>query len=119
MNDENLVFGFCWYQPEQWERLREISDDRDDLEDTYDEWRTNANSALSEFQSAGKEIKKVKINLEELLLWCNEKGVSVKGSSRAEYVSYLMKKDQMKSYNNAVNKTFFACKSRSKWKYTH
>ena len=31
MNDEYQVWGLCWYQPEQWARLLEISDDSDKL----------------------------------------------------------------------------------------
>ncbi len=90
MEHEQQVFGLCWYQPEQWTRLLEISDDTDKLEETYEEWRTNANKAIQEFQTTGKKIKKVKINLEQLLFWCNEKGVPVNGSSRAQYVAYVL-----------------------------
>ncbi len=31
--------GIAWYRPEQWARLLEISEDRDDLETTWEEWR--------------------------------------------------------------------------------
>jgi hypothetical protein len=58
MASEQLVFGLCWFQREQWARLLEVSDDADELEETYEEWKQNAHKAIQEFQSAGKKIKK-------------------------------------------------------------
>jgi hypothetical protein len=96
MENEQLVFGLCWYQSEQWSRLLEISEDADDLEETYEEWRKNAHKTIQEFQANGKKIKKVKINLEQLLFWCNEKILPVNGKSRAEYVTYVMQQKNQK-----------------------
>ena len=36
------VVGIGWYLPEQWDKLREISADRGDLEETFSEWEINA-----------------------------------------------------------------------------
>ena len=91
MNDETINYGVCWYQPEQWDRLKEISEDREELEDTYNEWRRNASKAIAELGAQGQKIKKVKIDLEALLYWCNGQDRPVNGKSRSEYVAYLMK----------------------------
>ena len=96
MSEENIKLGLCWYQPEQWERLKEIANDRADLEPTYEEWRKNASRAISDFQASGQPIKKVKINLEELLFWCNEKGKVVNSESRAEYVTFIIQQQDKK-----------------------
>ncbi|MHB8791147.1 MAG: hypothetical protein ACYDBT_14865 [Desulfobulbaceae bacterium] len=34
-----LKAAVAWYKPDQWRRLREISEDRDRLEETYGEWQ--------------------------------------------------------------------------------
>jgi hypothetical protein len=96
MSEENIKLGLCWYQPEQWERLKEIADDRDGLEHTYEEWRKNASRAISDFQANGQSIKKVRINLEELLLWCNEKGIAVNSEARSGYVAFIMQQQDKK-----------------------
>lgn len=82
-----MNIGVSWFQPEQWDRLKEISEDRDELDDTYEDWRRNANKAVQEIRSTGRVVKKVSIDLEELLIWCNENNLAVNGKSRAEYVS--------------------------------
>jgi len=90
MEEERQIAGICWFQPEQWDRLIDISEDRDELDNSYSDWRKNAFSAVQEIESTGVIAKKVKINLEELLLWCNEKSVPVNGESRAEYAAHLL-----------------------------
>ena len=90
MEDEAQIIGLCWFQPEQWSRLVDISDDRAELDSSYEEWRKNASSAIREIESTGNKVKKVNINLEELLLWCNEKGVLVNGQSRSEYAAHVL-----------------------------
>ena len=31
-NESRMVTGIAWYRPEQWERLREVSEDVENLE---------------------------------------------------------------------------------------
>ena len=90
MNEVQQKFGLAWWQADQWARLKEISEDRDNLEDTYEEWRKNAAKTFKEFESSGQNVSKVSINLEELLAWCNEKGVPVNGKYRAEYTAHVI-----------------------------
>lgn len=82
-----MILGISWYKPEDWARIKEISEDREALDDTYDEWRQNANQTIQELQATGRVVKRVNINPEELLFWCNEREIPVNGESRSSYVS--------------------------------
>jgi len=97
MADPVEVYGISWFQPEQWERLIEISCDRDQLDDSYEDWRENANKAIHEFRVQGLKVKKVKLDLEKFLYWCNEEGKETNGAARAEYVAIIMKRNNAKS----------------------
>lgn len=90
MNEIQQKVGLAWWQADQWTRLKEISEDRDNLEDTYEEWRKNAAKAFQEFEASGQSVSKVSINLEALLAWCNEKGVPVNAKYRAEYTAHVL-----------------------------
>ena len=92
MNSDEKLICFCWYQPEQWERLLEIADDRENLQDSYQEWRKTANQLLREIEASGNSYLKININLEELLLWCNEKGIPVNSQSRAQFATLVARK---------------------------
>ena len=45
---QEMVVGFAWYRPQQWQRVRDISTDADDLEETYEDWLRLADNKLSE-----------------------------------------------------------------------
>ena len=79
--------GVAWYRPEQWERLREISIDKDVLEETHAEWLQNAEKGLKEFRRQGVEPVKVDVDVEELLRWCESRGMAVDGKARANYTA--------------------------------
>jgi len=65
----------------------------DGVDDTYEEWRKNANSAFSEIQASGKKVRKVLIKISKLQEWCSEKGLEPNSKARAEYASTLANRE--------------------------
>src|SRR5215203_1667568 len=92
MNSEKneIVIGIAWWRREQWERLLQISEDADSQYDSYDEWLADAEKNLAGGVN-GISGEKVDIDVEELLAWCNEKGLAVNGQSRAQYVASVLR----------------------------
>lgn len=88
MNTDQIIC-IPWWQPEQWDKLKSISEDGENLEESYEEWRANANNVISEFKAKSFVVKKVKVDLEELHSWCKENGRIVNGSARSEFVAKL------------------------------
>ncbi len=78
--------GVAWYRREQWDRLLEISSDRDELEDTYDEWVAMAEKRVKELGQHGYMHRKVDVDVEELVSWCNTQNRPVDGTARTEFV---------------------------------
>jgi uncharacterized protein YecA (UPF0149 family) len=87
----DMKLGIVWYKPEQWKRLKEISEDREDTEETFDEWQVNAKKGIKLMQSQGIIPEKVLVDVEEFLAWCSGKGLFPNGESRSEYAAWLMK----------------------------
>ena len=86
-NSNDIEFAFCWFDKEQWQLLAEI--DQGGVDDTYEEWRNNANDAISKIEKNGQKAIKVSIKVSELQRWCQEKGVKPNSKSRSEYVAIL------------------------------
>ena len=63
-----------WYRPEQWQRVRDISTDQEQFEESYAEWLQQANEKIEVLQRTGTRVEKVNIDSEQLILWCNERG---------------------------------------------
>lgn len=79
------VMGVAWYKPDQWDRLLDISSDRAELENTYDEWKVAAEENLVNLAQHGYKLRKVHIDVEELLVWCNSQNRAVDGDARTEF----------------------------------
>jgi hypothetical protein len=81
------TIGIAWYRPDQWEQLRKLSDDSDRLEGTYEEWLSYAEEQLAELRSRGCVVRRVDVDLDELLKWCTFKRLPLNGESRSQYVA--------------------------------
>ena len=72
---------------EQWALLLSSSADRDELEETYDEWLTSAEKTVAELQATGVNPRKIDIDMEEMISWVQGKGVILNGETRAEFIA--------------------------------
>jgi len=86
------VLGIAWFKPQQWDRLLQISADRDELETTYEEWKNFVEKSVREMQKIGIRIKKIVIDTEKLLLWCNRHKRKVDAEARSLYVADILRK---------------------------
>ena len=87
-HQENAArLGVAWYRPEEWSRLLEIAADRDELEDTYEEWLENAEARLQEMAEAGIYATRVDIDVRELQDWCIAHKRPIDGSGRAVFTA--------------------------------
>ncbi len=82
---QELVVGIAWYRPDQWQRLRDVSSDADELEDTYEEWLRVAEQKVTKLKARGLRVEKVEVDIERLVLWCNELALELNAEARSRY----------------------------------
>ena len=85
------VLGMAWFQRHQWDQLRAVSADVDDLESTYEEWLAFAERRLSDLRAQGANVEKVAVDVDELVQWCESQGVKVDGRSRAMFAAHKVR----------------------------
>jgi hypothetical protein len=81
-----VVVGVAWYSPSQWARLRQVSADPGQLEQTYLEWLTTYERTTRHLAAKGLRLRKVPVDVGELEKWCHERNKPNDGDARAEYV---------------------------------
>jgi hypothetical protein len=91
-NPKNAAIGIAWYRREQWPRLLEISTDRSELEDSYDDWLEYIEQTFERMRDEGLDPVKVDIDTEELLDWCRSRNLPVNAKARARYVTERVQK---------------------------
>ncbi len=88
-----LVVGVAWFDREQWHQLCQVAADRSKLDDTL-EWKANARRALANLKSLGVNAERFEVRVADLLQWCVERKLPIDGASRAEYVSFMLKRNR-------------------------
>ena len=83
----DTIVGVAWYRPDQWQRLLEVAVDRDLLHDTYAEWVAEATARFQELQRMGIPVRKVEVDVEELVQWCDEQQQKVNGEARSMFAA--------------------------------
>ena len=68
VSSPSTAIGVAWYRPEQWETLRNVSVDRDKLEETYSEWLVEAERMVKQLQQRGLRVVKVDVEISDLML---------------------------------------------------
>jgi hypothetical protein len=86
-NQSQIITGVAWYRPEQWQRLREVSEDVDNLEETYDAWLQTAERMIRDGIPSDVIVERIDVDVEEVLAWCNVQGLPMNAESRARFVS--------------------------------
>ena len=83
--------GVAWYRPQEWQRLLQVSADRDELEATYDEWASAMPARIAEIEQAGFKAHRIDVGVEDLIAWCRLRSRAVDGAARADYVAHKLK----------------------------
>ena len=86
-NAVDTVFGIAGYSRDQWELLKQVVSDPGNIEDTYEEWLSNAENALRDYIQPGMKTRRVHIDVEALVDWCKSKSLPVDGASRSEFAT--------------------------------
>ena len=99
-SQNRILVGVAWYRPEQWQRIRDISVDAVDMHDSYEEWLRSAEQNIKEISISGLDLEKVDVNSEQLILWCNIRGLEVNGQARSQYVSERLRELHNPAHQN-------------------
>jgi hypothetical protein len=81
MNQPDIVIAVAWYKPEEWADLRRLCPD---LDDTYQEWLTGAETAIAGISSATEQVIKVVLTVDELRRWKRATGREVDAKVRSQ-----------------------------------
>lgn len=85
--DRKPLVGIAWYTPEQFERLKEVADDPDAMDDTHNEWLINATNTMRRLKKEGHQVKKVPLDIDEWVAWCQQHDKPLTRASRSQYTS--------------------------------
>lgn len=87
MKSEIPVIGLATYRYNDWKRLLNISEDKEVLEDSWDEWNDNLHRYEEELRNKNIKFKEVLIDLDELIDFCEDEQININSESRSYFVA--------------------------------
>ena len=86
-SENNIGIAFCWYEADEWEKLKRTAVDSDTLDDSYEEWKSNANTAINELTAQGLQINKIAMKMDEFKAWCERNNSENNSDARSNYAA--------------------------------
>lgn len=80
--DVNLAY----YRKVDWGKLLSLVDDRENMHDTWEEWNVDYLKLKRELSLKGYVVNDFKVDLDELKMFCIEKGIRLDGKARSQFV---------------------------------
>ena len=76
------TIGIGVYRKKDYSKIRELSEDRDNMDDTWEEWEVNKKKAQQRFEQMGVRVVDVLVKPTALVEFCQKNGLRVDGSAR-------------------------------------
>jgi hypothetical protein len=83
----DVVAGIAWFRANQWQLLRSLATDADELEETHEEWVKIAEKTIETLTKQGVLARKVDVDVNELQVWCSAQNRPLDSSARAGYAA--------------------------------
>jgi hypothetical protein len=83
---KTLLMGVSWYRADQWERLREISEDKETFAIPYEASVVESEKKIQDLEAQGMRPIKVEVDVEALLTWCTTQGLPVTPETRTKFM---------------------------------
>jgi len=80
--------GIGEYRKKDYQEILKLSEDRQDMNATWEAWKKKRAEAINNFKKLGITTIDILVTPEELVNYCREKGLKINGAARAEYVRY-------------------------------
>ncbi|HYD04308.1 MAG TPA: hypothetical protein VEC60_01215 [Reyranella sp.] len=84
---EVVGVGIPWYRRGDYRRIREVMADPEFLPGSFDQWLRRAEQAERQLRREGRRPYRARIDAEEFVAWCAERGLDVDGRARQAFAA--------------------------------
>jgi hypothetical protein len=90
IKDDEINAGIAWYKRDQWQLLLDIAEDKDKLPLTWEKWREITLNLIKGYKERGLDVKKVKIDIEDLIKYCKKNNLPNTAQTRSHYIAEII-----------------------------
>jgi hypothetical protein len=82
---ENRFCCMPYYRKDQYDLLRNASVDKDTFSISYNEMTRITDAKFNEFEKNGFKVVRIHVDVEELIAWCDFRGMTLNPESRTRF----------------------------------
>lgn len=85
---KNYLIGIGEYLKEDYEEILKISEDRDNLDHTWKDWKKNKENSKKQLIEQGLNLVDIIVRPAELVKYCRDRGLKITGKTRSQFISF-------------------------------
>ncbi|WP_163370961.1 hypothetical protein [Endozoicomonas acroporae] len=89
----------AWYKKEDYQRLKTIFDDGDQLHDRFEEWLHAAEQSIKLGTGKGYTVVQVNIDPDTFPEWCRSRGLNINSEARTKFINTIAAEQAKKAMN--------------------
>ena len=88
---KNRICSIPFYRKDQYDRLKDVSIDKETFSKSYDEMMKTTESKHKEMENLGFMVVKIDVDVKELIDWCDSINVAINPRFRTEFALKKLK----------------------------
>ena len=105
-SSQRMRVGVAWYHEQEWEELRRLAADPENLEETYAEWKSAYEDGVLNLAAAGLQPERVELTVAQLQAWCGANRCPLDADARSGLAAELLRQRSL-SRVSSVGPEFF------------
>jgi hypothetical protein len=94
-HDHTACLAIAWFNETEWQKLKEVADDKDALDETYDEWLVGIERQERQLHDAGHHAHRISLDVDKLVRWCKARNRPLNGEARSSYAAAIAQRGQL------------------------
>jgi hypothetical protein len=87
-------YAAFWIRRQDYERIRSMVDDPDNLSGSFDEWLEIAQQHEAQFIAQGMPVERMVVDPYRFATWCRKRKIKADQKARMEYALHLLNLEQ-------------------------
>lgn len=89
-NPEPIMMGFVWYLRDEWDELMRDFDDAENMQSSWESWRSGAEKGIEEMAILGKIPIPIEVTAKEIREFCDQHNLKNNGYARSSLAGAKM-----------------------------
>lgn len=88
-HDHSACIALAWFNETEWQKLKAVATDADQLGDSYEKWLVGAKKLERQLHDQGQHAHRILLEVDTLVRWCTARKRPLDSEARSAYATAL------------------------------